>query len=57
MEMIKMLYNEKGGIEVYVAAEKSAGVPDENWLPINRGDEDLDIILRLYVPELEKLSS
>lgn len=31
--------NADGGIEIYVAAEKPAGVADENWLPINRGDE------------------
>jgi hypothetical protein len=28
-------------------------VPDENWLPINRADMDLDIIMRLYAPDLE----
>lgn len=50
-----MKLNKDGGIEIYVAAEQPAGVPLENWLPINRGDEDLDIILRVYVPELDKL--
>jgi hypothetical protein len=43
-----------GGIDIYVAAKKPEGVPDENWLPINRKDEDLDIILRIYMPDLEK---
>ncbi len=43
-----------GGIDIYVAAEKPEGVPDENWLPINRKDENLDIILRIYVPDLDK---
>ncbi len=52
-----MELNENGGIEIYVAAEKPAGVPEDNWLPINRGDEDLDIILRMYVPELEKVKT
>ncbi len=51
-----MKLNNEGGIEVFVAAEKPDGVPMENWLPINRGDEDLDIILRVYVPDPEKLS-
>ena len=46
--------NTEGGIEIHVAAEKPAGVPDENWLPINRQDENLDIILRVYVPDLQK---
>lgn len=43
----------EGGIEIHVAAEKPTGVPPENWLPINRKDEDLDIVLRIYVPDLE----
>lgn len=50
-----MQLNEDGGIEVYVSVEKPDGVPAENWLPIRRVDEDLDVVLRLYVPELEKL--
>ena len=49
--------NADGGIEIHVAAEKPAGVPDENWLPINRGDEGIDIILRIYVPDLEKMKT
>jgi len=52
-----MKLDEKGGIEIYVAAEKPAGVPEENWLPINRKDEDMDIILRAYVPNLEAFKS
>jgi len=46
-----------GSIAVYVAAEKPQGVADENWLPINRKDEDLDIVLRVYVPDLEKMKT
>lgn len=46
-----------GGIDIYVAAEKPEGVPSENWLPINRKDEDIDIILRIYVPDLEKVET
>lgn len=48
-----MKLNEQGGISVYVAAEQPDGVPAENWLPINRLDENLDIILRIYVPDLK----
>ena len=29
-------------------------MPEENWLPINREDMDLDIIMRLYAPDLER---
>jgi len=46
--------NDKGGIEIYVAAEQPEGVPSENWLPINREDLDLNLILRSYVTDLEK---
>ena len=30
--------------EIHIAPENPAGVPDENRLPINRGDEGLDPI-------------
>lgn len=43
----------EGGIEIHVAAEKPTGVPSENWLPINRMNQDLDMVLRVYVPDLE----
>ena len=52
-----MKLNESGGIEIYISAEKPDGVPIENWLPINRKDEDLDIILRVYVPEIDRLET
>jgi hypothetical protein len=52
-----MKLNADGGIDIYVAAEKPEGVPSENWLPINRQDENLDLILRLYVPDLKKFRS
>ena len=49
-----MEFDADGGIEIYVAAEQPEGVSEENWLPINRRDENLDIIMRLYMPDLEK---
>ncbi len=52
-----MKLNADGGIEIHVAAEKPEGVPEENWLPINRKDENLDVILRIYVPDLEKMKT
>ncbi|MBW1903385.1 MAG: DUF1214 domain-containing protein, partial [Deltaproteobacteria bacterium] len=52
-----MKLNEDGGIEIHVAAEKPEGVPEENWLPINRKDENLDIVLLVYVPDLEKIKT
>ena len=52
-----MKLDENGGIEVYIAADKPEGVPEENWLPINRKDEAMDIVLRAYVPDLEKMKT
>jgi hypothetical protein len=52
-----MKLNKDGGIDIYVAAEQPKGVPPENWLPINRKDENLDIILRIYAPDLEKVKT
>ena len=50
--------NENGGIEVHVDAEKSEGVPEENWLPINRNkDEEMGIVLHANDADLDKLKS
>lgn len=43
-----------GGIEIHIAADQPDGVPDENWLPVNRGDYGIDVILRVYAPDLER---
>jgi len=52
-----MTLNEDGGIEIYIAAEKPEGVPEENWLPIERQDLVLSPQLRVYVPDLEKMKT
>jgi hypothetical protein len=52
-----MKLNKEGGIEIYIAAKKPKGVPEENWLPINRKDEDLSVNLRIYVPDMEKMKT
>ena len=52
-----MKLNDEGGIEIHIAAEQPEGVPKENWLPLERGDYDIDVILRLYVPDLETFKS
>jgi hypothetical protein len=49
--------NEEGGIEIYISAEKPEGVPMENWLPINRMDQDIDLSMRIYAPDLEKVKT
>ena len=52
-----MKLNASGGIEIHIAAEQPKGVPAANWLPITRGDLDLDIIMRLYQPDLQKMKT
>ncbi len=52
-----MKLDKDGGIEIVIAAQKPDGVPEENWLPINRKDEEIGAILRIYVPDLEKMKT
>jgi hypothetical protein len=52
-----MKLNKEGGIDIYIAAQKPKGVPDENWLPIKRQDEAIGAIMRIYVPDLEKMKT
>ncbi len=52
-----MKLNKDGGIEIYIAAEKPEGIPGENWLPIPREDLDLNLTMRVYVPDLEKMKT
>lgn len=52
-----MALDEDGGITIHVAAEQPEGVPGENWLPLNRGDYGIDLILRIYAPDLERFAS
>ena len=51
-----MKLDENGGIAIYIAAEQPEGVPEENWLPLVRGDYAIDIIMRIYAPDLEKFA-
>jgi hypothetical protein len=52
-----MKLNSKGGIEVYVAAKQPKGVPAENWLPMTRENLALDVIMRVYQPDLKKMKT
>jgi len=49
--------DEDGGIRIVIAAEQPADVPEDNWLPINREDLDLDIMMRIYAPDLERFAT
>jgi hypothetical protein len=46
-----------GSIEIYISAEKPEGVPEENWLPINREDIEINAMFRIYVPDAEKMKT
>jgi len=52
-----MKLDKDGGIAIFIAAQKPKDVPEENWLPINRKDEDIGAILRIYVPDLERMKA
>jgi hypothetical protein len=49
--------NADGGIEIYVSAAKPKGVPDENWLPINRENIGINGMFRIYAPDVEKMKT
>lgn len=52
-----MKLDESGGIAIYIAAERPEGVPTENWLPITRENLGIDVIMRVYEPDLEKMKT
>jgi hypothetical protein len=49
--------NTDGGIEIYVSVTKPEGVPEENWLPINREDIGINGMFRIYAPDAEKMKT
>lgn len=52
-----MRLDTNGGISVHIAAAQPEGVPEENWLPIVRGDYDIDAVLRVYAPDADRLQT
>jgi len=46
-----------GGIAIYLAAEQPVSVPEENWLPMSRGNYGVGVIMRLYAPDLERFET
>ncbi len=49
--------DDEGGLEIFISAKKPEGVPDENWLPISRGDIELSLMYRIYVPDAERMKT
>jgi hypothetical protein len=52
-----MKTDDQGGIAIYIAAEQPEGVPEENWLPLVRGDYAIDVVMRIYAPDLERFAT
>jgi hypothetical protein len=52
-----MQLDKDGGIAIYVSAEQPEGVPDENWLPLVRGDYTIDLLMRVYAPDLSAFAT
>jgi hypothetical protein len=46
-----------GGIAIYLTTEQPEGMPEENWIPMSRGDYGVDVIMRLYAPDLERFET
>jgi hypothetical protein len=49
--------NAEGGIEIYVSATSPNGMPEENWLPINREDIGINTMFRVYAPDVERMKT
>jgi hypothetical protein len=49
--------DDKGGIEIYISANQPKDVPEQNWLPINRNDVELDAMFRIYEPDAAKMKT
>jgi hypothetical protein len=52
-----MKLDSTGGIAIHIAAELPEGVPEENWLPLNRDDYGINVIMRIYAPDLERFQT
>ena len=50
-----MQLDKDGGITIYMSEKLPEGTPKENWLPINREDLLLNLRLRVYQPDIEKM--
>jgi hypothetical protein len=46
-----------GGITISISAQKPVSLPAEDWLPVNRKDQPLNLRLRVYAPDIEKMKA
>ena len=52
-----MKLNQSGGLEIHISPRQPEGVPKENWLPSGGKDENLDVIMRVYAPDIEAMKT
>ncbi len=52
-----MKLNDKGGIEIHIASSKPVNVAKENWLPSGKKDQQLDVIMRVYDPDIKTMKN
>ncbi len=52
-----MKLDESGGLEIHISPKQPEGVPRENWLPSGGKDEILDVIMRVYAPDIEAMKT
>ena len=42
-----------GNLKIYISGTKPASVPPANWLPLKAEDRDVEMVLRIYAPDLQ----
>ena len=52
-----MKLDQSGGLEIHIAPKQPEGVPKQNWLPSGGKDEILDVIMRVYAPDIEAMKT
>lgn len=52
-----MKLDKLGGIEIHIAPIHPEGMSKENWLPSGGKNEQLDIIMQVYAPNLEAMKA
>lgn len=56
-ENVKMNLDKDGGIAIHLVAKKPKDLPEENWLPVRRKNEEVGPIMRIYFPDMEKMKT
>ncbi len=51
--------DENGGVEIHISPEQPNDVQADNWLPSGGNEivQDLDVIMRIYAPDIQKMET